>query len=381
VPAGKTEQQQDLLQDLWAHVEQTYVDPLFNGIDWDAVHDEYAGYVAAGLMDAEFAAAMSAMLLELGDQHSHYQSAQEVAEEAARLAEGVDYVGIGVFGVIIPESGAATLVAVFPGSPAALAGLRPHDVILSVNGKAPIEPNGTNNLRGPAGTIASLSVQRPGGQPFAISLVRAPVAGSIPVDYCLVKGTKVGYIMIPTLLDATIGDQVGEALQEMARAGTLSGIILDNRMDGGGLGSEAREVLSYFIDGPQGGLVSRTGSDPFIIDGQNVGGSQSAQLIVLVDRDTASYGEVTSGILQHAGRATVVGRTTDGNVEILTGHDLEDGSRAWVATYTFEPIGLPAGIWEDTGIVVDVAAPTRWDLFTDANDPAMEKALAVLGVH
>ena len=204
---------------------------------------------------------------------------------------------------------------------------------------------------------------------------------AVPVDYCLVKGTAIGYILIPTLLDSTIADQVGAALRAMTKGGPLSGIILDNRMDGGGLGSQARGLLSFFISGTLGHLVSRDASDPFAVTSQDIAGSQSVPLVVLVDRDTISYGEVTSGILQHAGRATIVGRTTGGNVEILSGYDLPDTSRAWIATYTFEPNGLPAGIWEDTGIVADLAAPTRWDLFTEANDPAMGKALEVLGSH
>jgi C-terminal processing protease CtpA/Prc len=85
-----------------------------------------------------------------------------------------------------------------------------------------------------------------------------------------------------------------------------------------------------------------------------------------------------SGVLQNSGRARVVGQTTLGNVEILWGYDFDDSSRVWLAHETFQPVDLPNGIWEKTGIVPDVLVPTRWDLFSEATDPALAKAVELL---
>ena len=63
---------------------------------------------------------------------------------------------------------------------------------------------------------------------------------------------------------------------------------------------------------------------------------------------------------------------------ILWGYDFDDGSRAWIAHDAFEPNGLDLGVWEETGIVPDVTVPTRWDLFTEATDPTLPAALALL---
>ena len=46
---------------------------------------------------------------------------------------------------------------------------------------------------------------------------------------------------------------------------------------------------------------------------------KASPLVVLVGPDTVSFGEVFSGILKDQGRATLIGETTDGNVEILGG--------------------------------------------------------------
>jgi carboxyl-terminal processing protease len=165
----------------------------------------------------------------------------------------------------------------------------------------------------------------------------------------------------------------------MTADGPLDGLVLDNRMNGGGLGSVAQAVLSLFTGGVQGYFVTRESRDPLDIQPEDVGGSQSAPLVVLVGVDTVSYGEIVSGVLRLAGRARIIGEPTLGNVEQLRRYDFEDGSRAWIASATFEPLGQAAGVWEDTGIIPDVIMPTRWDLFTEANDPALAAALELLG--
>jgi len=109
-----------------------------------------------------------------------------------------------------------------------------------------------------------------------------------------------------------------------------------------------------------------------------VGGSQTVPLVVLIDIETASYGEVMSGVLGESGRATLIGQTTYGNVETLWAFSFEDGSRAWIAREAFQFEGQAVGEWEDTGIVPDIVVPSRWDLFTEASDPAMPPALEAL---
>jgi carboxyl-terminal processing protease len=320
---------------------------------------------------------MNAMLRELGDQHSYYQSAEVVQEEEAAAIGQVDFVGIGALLQNAAEGG-AHVILVFPDGPAAAAGLAPHDTILAVNGGPVRDESGRSLTRGPEGTQIELTVRSPGAAPRQLTITRAPVAGGLPVDTCLVPGTRIGYAMIPTFLDETIADQLRSALSAMTADGPLDGLILDNRMNGGGLGSVATDTLGLFVSGPQGAYLTRTSREDLVIQPEDVGGSQAVPLVVLVGPETVSYGEIVSGILQHAGRATIVGQPTGGNVEQLSRYDLEDGSRAWIASATFEPIGLTAGIWEETGIVPDATAGGMWDEFSEANDPALAAAVGIL---
>jgi hypothetical protein len=59
-----------------------------------------------------------------------------------------------------------------------------------------------------------VKVHTPGEAPRTITFTRRAVSGFIPVDYCLVPNTRIGYILIPTLLDESIAIR-SAALQKM----------------------------------------------------------------------------------------------------------------------------------------------------------------------
>ncbi len=379
VSADTTTHQLSVFEDLWQVVKDNYLYSDFNGHDWDAIGDQYRALIQGGLSDEDFYSAMDAMIFELGDEHSQYQSPQSVKEEEASFAGNNDYVGIGVLHTFLGDR--SVIIFTFPDSPAREAGLLPHDSIVAVNGTpvANIENGISSVIRGPEGTEVTISVARPGAENFDLTLIRRRITGAAPIDYCLVPGPRrIAYIFLPGLDDATFPEQLRVALENMTMDGPLDGLVLDNRQNGGGGSDIFEESIGLFTHGTVGYFVNRQGKDPLRITAEDVGGSQTLPMVVLVGLDTVSFGEIMSGALQNSGRALVVGQTTLGNVEILYGYDFDDGSRAWVAHDTFQPVNLENGLWEKTGIVPDVSVPTRWDLFTEATDPALAKAVELL---
>jgi carboxyl-terminal processing protease len=373
--------QEKVFNELVDKINEVYLYQDFNGLDWTGIVAKYRAKVEAGESTEAFYADMDAMVTELGDEHSQFQSPAVMAAADAELAGKVDYVGIGVVVKPEPEKGQITILSVFPDSAAEHAGLQQHDNILDVDGK-PIVNNGEalpQLVRGPECSAVRLTVQSPGGKAHDIGLVRYRITTPEPIQSRLVTttdGSKIGYIFIPTFFDETIPDQVRAALDNF---GQLDGLILDNRMNPGGSSDVVEPIYGFFTKGLVGHFQSRFGQRPLNITGDPVQNSDTVPLVVLVGVDTVSFGEIFSGSLQDLGRAKVVGQTSLGNVETLHGYDFSDGSRAWIAEERFVPLNHPDANWEQTGIIPDVTACAEWDTVTFDTDPSVAAAVTLLG--
>ena len=374
--------QRSIFQDVWETVRDQYLYPDYGGLDWEAVRAENLGKIEAGLSSAAYYDLIDEMIYALGDDHSFYLSPEEVAEEDARYQGEVNYVGIGVLLTAIPERQSAVILSVFPNSPAEAAGLRSRDLILTVEGEPILNEDGSLKtlIRGLEGTQVTIRVQTPGEEPRQVTLLRRAITSHQDVPHLLLtspQGKRVGYILLVTLTDQTIDDQFGKALKALSAEGPLDGLIIDNTQNEGGTDTVTKGILEHLVQGTAGYFVSRDDERPLIIrSGQDIQGSQQVPLVVLVGPNTASFGEIFAGVLQDLGRATLIGETTDGNVETLWGYEFEDGSRLWLAHEVFRPLNHPEADWEQTGIIPDLQVPVRWDEYAVENDPLVLRALA-----
>lgn len=380
IPPTPSELQLLVFEDLWKAVKEDYLYDDFNGQDWDAVYIKYRSKILAGVTNDDFYQAMDEMISLLGDDHSIFLSPEETESGNAEFEGRYNYAGIGVLNQVVAERNLVTIILVFPGSPAEQAGLRPHDNILKVDGKPILDENGsrTEMLRGTAGSEVTLTVQTPGESPREVVLTRQVISSSLPVPHEVITtstGKRIGYILLASFNDVTISNQFTDALRNMTAEGPLDGLILDNRQNSGGADVIMVNVIANFTSGNVGYFVNRQEERPLRIIGRNINGSQDVPLVVLVGKETVSFGEIFSGILQDIGRAYLIGETTDGNVEILWVYEFADGSSAWIAHDTFQPINNPESDWEINGIVPDQEIPVNWDEVTVQTDPAIQAAL------
>jgi C-terminal peptidase prc len=369
-----------VFDDLVEQIEEVYLYPDFNGVDWAGTVTGYRAKIETGLETEAFYDEMTNLVNELGDEHSHFESPVEVAASEVELSGATDYVGIGVLVKPLPEKDRVTILSVFNDSAAEHGGLKQHDSILAVDG-IPIVEGGEaypHRVRGPECSATVLTVQSPGEAPRQVTFVRYRITDPVPITATLVPtsdGSRIGYIFIPTFFDDTVDGQVRDALDAF---GELDGLILDNRMNGGGSSTVVEPIMSFFTKGILGHFVSRSFSRPLSIDPDPIHNSQTVPLVILVGEDTVSFGEIFSGALQDIERAQIVGQTTLGNVETLHGYDFEDGSRIWIAEERFDPLFSEAD-WEKDGIVPDSEAFADWDTFTFESDPAVMAAMTLLG--
>lgn len=372
--------QLEIFESLWDTINEEYLYPDFNGQDWNAVYAEFKPRIESGLSNQEFYQAMSEMVARLGDDHSVFLTPAEVTAEDEEYAGNVNYVGIGVLINALPEKSAAGVVVVFPGSPAEQAGLQPRDTILLVDGQSILDENGylKDIVRGPEGSQVTITVQTPGSDPRQLTITRRAISGSIPVHYTLLaspQGLRIGYIFLVSFTDSTIDEQVADALRAMTADAPLDGLIIDNRENFGGADTVMRPILSYFASGVVGSFISRNEQRPLEVKGEDINGSQALPLVVLVGKNTVSYGEIFSGILKDSGRAYLIGEASEGNVETLWGYNFDDGSRAWIAHESFRPANHPEENWEELGIVPDLALPASIYDYSLETDPAVLAAL------
>jgi len=229
-PPLTTEAQLDVLLGLENAVLENYVYRDFNGLDWPAAVAEIRARVESGMDSGAFYSELQPLIQRLGDEHSYFQSPAEVNSE--RLGQ-LNFVGIGALLQARLEKRIITVLDVFPESPADHAGLRPHDIILTIDGKPGVENGGRRGTLGPACTQVVLTIQTPGQSPRQVAIVRDAVSGTLPMDEGLVPttdGSRIGYLLLPSFLDETISGRVEQALQAF---GPLDGLILDNRVNGG----------------------------------------------------------------------------------------------------------------------------------------------------
>ena len=83
-PPLTKEEQLDVLDELVAQINEVYLYPDFNGVDWDAVVADYRARVGQGLDTETFYTEMENLVMELGDEHSQFESPAQVAQSEAR---------------------------------------------------------------------------------------------------------------------------------------------------------------------------------------------------------------------------------------------------------------------------------------------------------
>lgn len=367
-------------EELWSVVDTQYLYQDFNGLDWDSVHEAMSQKIAAGMTKDDFYDSMREIINLLGDEHSQYFSPEDAQREDEEFSGMYDYVGIGIMTTPIFEENRIVIITVFPDSPAEEAGLEVRDSILAADGQPVIEGDTFRHdlLLGPDGSTYTLTVQSPGESPRDILMERRRITGNLKIPFQVLTtpmGKRIGYLFLITFNDDTVDEQVGRAITEMSNAFNLDGIIVDNRVNSGGAGNVLEGVLSYFTSGTIGTYVNREKDEALRITGRDIGGSQSLPLVILTGKETASFGEIFSGALQDINRAYLIGETTAGNVEILYVYNFSDGSRAWIAHDTFQPLNNPDQDWEKTGVIPDLLVENRWDDVSIENDEIINAAL------
>lgn len=356
---------QQIFTEVWTTINEHYLDPTFNGVDWARVRAEYGARALAAEDDASFFAVISAMVRLLRDDHSRFVPPQAVIAEDLLTRGREEQVGIGVS--TLPLSDGLLIQHVFPDSPAARAGLQPRDRIVAIDGLS----FNLGSIEGPLGSSVRLLIVQPEGASRELELIRERVEGRIePLIRRL--SDDVAYVGISTLWVNDMHEQVATALQQLMAERPLQGVILDLRSNPGGWRDVLSGLLGHFVTGDVGAFISRKGATPLMVTARNPD-LRGLPLVILVDRGTASYAELLAAVLQREAQATVIGRPSAGNTETIYAYEITGGARLWVAQEVFR---LNDGSdLEGKGVQPDIQPSSDWTRFRFEADPWIALAL------
>ncbi|HKY56291.1 MAG TPA: S41 family peptidase [Anaerolineales bacterium] len=269
---------------------------------WNIVHEEYVDQPLDDV--ALMRGAIRGMMDALGDKHTTYMD-PEVYEAQQSSLQGREYEGIGAY--VDTDGEYLTIISPISGSPADLAGLRPGDKIIAIDGEdmTGVDPDEARlKVLGPAGTTVNLTIQREGEpEPLEIPIIRANIIEISAEGKMLDNG--IAYVDINTFGDKTT-PELRSTLDTML-AENPRGIIIDLRNNGGGYLHTAVEVASEFI--AEGVVLYEQYGDGHrdVYEASGDGQATDLPIVVLMNEGSASASEILAGALQDYGLAKLVG--------------------------------------------------------------------------
>lgn len=388
----------DAFDFVWKTVRDSYIDPAFNGLDWNAVARSYRPKALVAEDDRTFWRILDRMAGELHDSHTRVESPQQYAE--IRAHEGVS------LGVLLRElDGQIVVERVGYASEAWLVGLRPGARMLAIEGQPALDwwhrmmhdtrkgstrwsqyifANREFNT-GHAGDAIPIEFERPDGSRVKTSIARNWVEQK-PFVMALRLASGIGYLRL-TSFEPSIRKK---AFKELETLRDTRGIILDLRDNGGGSVDFARDFASLFVNRRVDvahvttrnhkplttffGLY-RLMKPEFVLTPASRPFEQP--VVILVNAASASATELVAASLQSAGRAQLVGGTSCGCLRGFMGYANIPGGGA-LAYSEFGFAFRDGRVVEGVGLKPDIPVLPGLQDLADGRDPQFLAAQAWL---
>ncbi|MCM3673209.1 MULTISPECIES: S41 family peptidase [Peribacillus] len=312
---------------------------------YDTIKDNYYEEID---QDKLVDGAINGMIKSLDDPYSAYMD----KKEASSFHESISSSFEGIGAEIQEQDDQIMVVSPIKGSPAEKAGVKPNDIILSVDGKS-VEGLSSSEavlkIRGEKGTKVDLSISRAGeSEPIELTIKR----DTIPIEtvYAEMLDDGVAKIQVTSFSEHTV-QELKTALEEMSKK-DMKGLVLDLRGNPGGLLDQAIEMASLFV--PNGKVVlqveERSGKKD-VYKSKN-DGELKIPVVVLIDDGSASASEIVAAAVSESADIPLIGVKSFGKGTVQTAQDFEDGSNF---KYTAAKWLTPEGNWiHKKGIKPDI---------------------------
>ncbi|WP_298704218.1 S41 family peptidase [uncultured Veillonella sp.] len=315
-----------------------------------------------------FNGALSGMVDSLGDPHSQYLD-QKSMENLMEHTSGT-YSGVGI--VLGAGKNGLEVATAIEDQPAAKAGIRSGDIIVSINGidtSSITMEEASKNIRGEAGTTVVLGILRD-NEVKEYTLTREQI--TLPTVKGKMLNDSIGYIRVSQFAENS-GEDFARIYKELSAKG-MKKLVLDLRDNPGGLVTTAQEIGSYVL--PTGPIVTIQDRSGRVESYDSEGLGHDLPMVVLINKGSASASEIIAGAVQDEQVGTIVGSNSygKGTVQSVLNILNDEGIKITIAKY-HTPNGR---VIDGIGIKPDVEVEITEADIKAANDVQLNKAIEIL---
>jgi Tol biopolymer transport system component len=319
----------EVFQQAWTYIRDNFFEPNMNGVNWSAVHDQYAPLAAGARTPDELRRIISQMLGELNASHSGISGPGNAAQ-----APAIGRLGVRFDRTEFETKGALRIADVIPLTPAAITNIKPGEYLISVDGTAVGAATNLDELLAyKIGKRVVLSIASSAAGAQKRDVVVRPINGGTERNLVYRRWIEDNRAYVAKISNGRLGyihmaDMSAGALTQLnidldAENQRRDGVIIDVRNNNGGfVNVYAIDVLarkSYFNMQPRGFsmMPSRTSL-----------GQRALELptILVTNRHTLSDGEDFTEGYRSLRLGKVVGEPTAGWIIYTSGVQLIDGS-------------------------------------------------------
>ena len=341
------------------------------------VRSKYYGEIDEAVLDSNLE---NGYINGLNDPYSYYMNADAHKLYSSKL-EGRS-AGIGVEVETDPESGYLLVTEVYPNSPAQTEGLKKGDRIVAIDGETVTVDNAvemTGKLSGVKLTSVSITYRRDDVDK-SVNVVLGYTNQT--VSYELIGTT--GYIKISAFYKNTV-DQLEKAVTQLKKDGAKS-LIFDVRSTYDGTIEYTCSVIDYLVPTATDGnkaiatLVNKNGETvkTYSSEAKDI----TMPMAVLVDSDTAGYGELFACDLRDFGKAFLIGEKTAGRAAVQETFELSDGGAVVLTTSKMLPYISESfdgeGLTPDNEVFLPGALKDNLSTLEREDDTQLQAALSML---
>ena len=265
------------------------------------------------------------MLTKLDDPYTRFLDPKEFNE--MRIDTTGELMGVGIQISLDEDTNQIVVVSPIEGTPAYFAGIKPNDIIVSIDGKS-IEGFSIDStvklIRGKKGTKVKLGIIRD-DELLKVSLIRDRIEINVVESRIndTVPGAKIGYIRLKQF-NAKSPQEMSLSIKKLEKQDPF-GYVLDLRSNPGGLLEASIEIARQWINN---GIIVSTKTKDGITDIRKGKGRAltNRPVVVLIDQGSASASEILSGAIKDNNRGVLVGEKTFGKGLVQSVRSLSDGS-------------------------------------------------------